>query len=173
MKKMISTRQLILLSLLIAMDVLFSRVLALNTSLVKIGLGFAATGVAALLYGPWWAAAESALADTLGALLFPTGAYNPCFSVTALCTGLIFGLCLRGERPSALRCLMAAGLNCLLVELTANTLLIHWFFGAPLAWPFLALRLLKFAVMLPVEFLVLWLLARNGALRGALEHMGR
>ena len=155
------------------MDVLLSRVLALNADLVKIGLGFAATGVAALLFGPWWAAAESALADTLGALLFPTGAYNPLFSVTAFATGLIFGLCLRGEKPSAGRCLLAAGLNCLLVELIANTLLIHWFFGAPLAWPFLALRLLKFAVMLPVEFLVLWLLARNGALRGALEHMGR
>lgn len=173
MKKFATTKQLILLSLLTAMDVLFSRVLAINAPLVKIGLGFAATGVAAILYGPWWAAAESALADTLGALIFPTGPYNPCFSVTALCTGLIFGVCLRGEKPSAARCLIAAGANCLLVELIANTLLIHWFFGAPLEWPFLALRLLKFAVMLPVEFLVLWLLARNGTLRGALNHIDR
>ena len=136
MKQKIATKQLIVLSLLIAINVLLSRVLAINGTLVKIGLGFAATAAAAILYGPLWAAVEAGAADTLGALLFPTGPYNPCFTLTALVTGAIFGLWLRGEKPGWARCLAAAGMNCLLVDLLANTLLIHWFYGTPLAWPY-------------------------------------
>ena len=70
----ITLRQLTVSALLIALDVVFSRVLAINTPLMKIGLGFAAVAVAAMLYGPAWAALTAALGDLIGALLFPTGA---------------------------------------------------------------------------------------------------
>ena len=42
--------------MLIAFDVIFTRVLALNMPLTKIGLGFAAVMVCGMLYGPGWAA---------------------------------------------------------------------------------------------------------------------
>ena len=41
--------------MLIAFDVIFTRVLALNMPLTKIGLGFAAVMVCGMLYGPGWA----------------------------------------------------------------------------------------------------------------------
>ena len=46
--------------MLIAFDVIFTRVLALNMPLTKIGLGFAAVMVCGMLYGPGWAARRSA-----------------------------------------------------------------------------------------------------------------
>ena len=89
-----STKKLAVSALLIALDVILTRLLAINTPVMKIGLGFAAVALCALLYGPWWAAVVAALADILGSTLFPTGAYFPGFTLTAACTGVSFGLCL-------------------------------------------------------------------------------
>ena len=124
----ITLRQLTVSALLIALDVVFSRVLAINTPLMKIGLGFAAVALSAMLYGPAWAALTAALGDLVGALLFPTGAYFPGFTATAALTGLIFGLFLYRREKSWLRAFLAALCNCLLVTLLLNTLMIAVFF---------------------------------------------
>ena len=82
-KRKISTQQLVVSALLLALAVIFTRVLAVNQLLNKLGLGFAAIALCAMLYGPVWTAIVSALADLIGALAFPTGAYFPGFTLTA------------------------------------------------------------------------------------------
>ena len=57
------TKKLAVSALLLAADVILTRILAFNTPLMKIGLGFAATALCAMLYGPWWAAGVAALGD--------------------------------------------------------------------------------------------------------------
>ena len=176
----ITLRQLTVSALLIALDVVFSRVLAINTPLMKIGLGFAAVAVAAMLYGPAWAALTAALGDLIGALLFPTGAYFPGFTATAALTGLIFGLFLYRREKSLLRAFLAALCNCLLVTFLLNTLMIAVFFRsspAELAGAdfvrfmeltslkaLLAARIPQFFIMLAVQTLVLAALQASPAL---------
>ncbi len=127
-KNRITLGQLTVSALLIALDVVFTRVLAINTPLMKIGLGFTAVAVSAMLYGPLWAALTAALGDLVGALLFPTGAYFPGFTLTAALTGLIFGLFLYRREGKWLRSFLAALTNSLFVTLLLNTLLIAVFF---------------------------------------------
>ena len=176
----ITLRQLTVSALLIALDVVFSRVLAINTPLMKIGLGFAAVALSAMLYGPAWAALTAALGDLVGALLFPTGAYFPGFTATAALTGLIFGLFLYRREKSWLRAFLAALCNCLLVTLLLNTLMIAVFFrsspaelaGADFARfmeltslkALLAARIPQFFIMLAVQTLVLAALQASPAL---------
>ena len=159
-----STKKLIVSALLIALDVILSRLLAINTPVMKIGLGFAAVALCALLYGPWWAAVVAALADILGSTLFPTGAYFPGFTLTAACTGVIFGLCLYKKPPRWLWPALAAGLNVVLVSYLANTAMICYISGAPFS-AMLAARAVQLAVMLPVQFLVLSWLHRSPTVR--------
>lgn len=164
------TKKLALSALLITADVIL-RLLAINTNVMKIGLGFAAVALCALLYGPWWAALTAALGDLLGSLLFPTGAYFPGFTLTAACTGLIFGLLLkRGDR--SLRPVLAAALNTLLVSYLANTWMICLITGNPMK-VMLAARAVQLAVMLPLQSLVLLWLSRSGFIRGILEDARR
>lgn len=151
--------------MLIAFDVIFTRVLALNTPLAKLGFGFAAVAVCAMLYGPWWAAGTSALGDLIGSLLFPTGAYFPGFTVTAAMTGAIFGLFLYRHRPSVRDCFFAALANEAIVTLLLNTAMISIVFG-PKFMPLLLTRLAQFGVMLAVQTLVLAAIARSDALYG-------
>ena len=127
-KNGITLRQLTVSALLIALDVVFTRVLAINTPLMKIGLGFTAVAVSAMLYGPLWAALTAGLGDLIGALLFPTGAYFPGFTLTAALTGLIFGLFLYRREGKWLRAFLAALTNSFFVTLALNTLLIAVFF---------------------------------------------
>ena len=156
-----NTKRLAASALLIAADVVLTRLFAINTPVMKIGLGFAAVAVAALLYGPWWAALTGALGDLAGALLFPTGAYFPGFTLTAACTGLVFGLCLYKKEPRWVYPAAAALLNTVLVSYLANTWMICLITGNSYA-AMLAARAVQLAVMLPVQLVVLTWLTKSG-----------
>ena len=154
--------------MLMTADVVLTRLLAFNTPLMKIGLGFTAAALCAMLYGPGWAALVAALGDLLGAVLFPTGAYFPGFTLTAACTGLIFGLCLYGRERRWFFPSLAALLNCLLVSYLANTALISLISGTPFR-VLLAARAIQLTVMLPLQALVLTWLSRSGFIRKLLD----
>ena len=162
------TGRLAVSALLIAADVVLTRLLALNTSVMKIGLGFSAVALSALLYGPWWAALTAALGDLLGSLLFPTGAYFPGFTLTAACTGLIFGLCLYGKPARWVYPAAAALLNTLLISYLANTAMICLLSGSRFS-AMLAARSVQLAVMLPVQLLVLGWLHRAPLVKRLIE----
>ena len=162
------TKKLIVSAQLLALDVVLTRLLAVNTPVMKIGLGFAAVALCAVLYGPWWAALVAALGDLVGALLFPTGAFFPGFTLTAACTGLIFGLCLYRRDKSLLWPILAAALNVLLVSYLANTAMITYISGTPYT-TLLKARAVQLAVMLPVQGAVLSFLHRSSAIKKLLE----
>ena len=155
-----NTKKLIVSAQLLALDVVLTRLLAINTPLMKIGLGFAAVALCAILYGPWWAALVAALGDLVGALLFPTGAFFPGFTLTAACTGFIFGLCLYRRGKSLLWPILAAVLNVVLVSFLLNTAMISYISGTPYA-TLLKARAVQLAVMLPVQIAVLFFLSRK------------
>ena len=164
----INTRKLALSAMLITLDLVLTRVLAINTPLMKIGFGFAAVAVSAMLYGPFWAMLTAALGDIVGALLIPVGAFFPGFTLTAAVTGLIYGLCLYGHRGSAARPVMAALLNCLLVTLLCNTALIAYISGNSYAVLFTA-RIVQFFVMFPLESLVMIALNKSSLIGELIE----
>ena len=159
-----NTKKLIVSAELLALDVVLTRLLAINTPLMKIGFGFAAVALCAVLYGPWWAALTAALGDIVGALLFPTGAFFPGFTLTAACTGFIFGLCLYRRGKSLLWPILAAVLNVVLVSFLLNTAMISYISGTPYA-TLLKARAVQLAVMLPVQIAVLFFLSRSTVIK--------
>lgn len=166
----ITTRQLAVSALLVAADVLFVRVFALNTPIMKIGLGFAAIALCAMAYGPWWTAGVSALGDLLGSLLFPTGAYFPGFTVTAAITGMIFGLALYKREVRFTTALIAAATNCVVVSFLLNSALISYISGNAYS-AMLAARAMQLAVILPVQCAVIYFLGRSKAVGNVISKL--
>lgn len=152
-----ATRKIAICAILLAADILLTRVLALNTAVMKIGLGFLAVALCAALYGPWWGALVAALGDLLGSLVFLTGAYFPGFTLTAALTGIIFGLCFWKKPFSAWRAVLAAALNVILISYFANSAMIAYIGGSPYV-QLLKIRAIQLAIMLPVQALVLTLI---------------
>lgn len=163
-------RTIVHVSLLVALEIVLSRFASIATPVVKIGFGFVPIALCALMYGPVWAAVAGGMADFMGAMLFPIGAYFPGFTLSYALTGLVFGLFLYGKVPDWRRLLGAVAVNGLGISLGLGTL---WL-SILMATPYLTLlptRVLQNLIMMPVQFIVIRLMQRSAltlaARRGA------
>lgn len=167
-----NTKRIVIIAMLVAFDVIFSRLLAFNVLIAKVGLGFTAIAVCAMLYGPVWAGVCAALADLVGALLFPTGAYFPGFTATAALTGVIYGAFLYKGRPNFKRCLLAAVTNSIVVTLIINSLMIHFVYG-PDFTALMAARSAETLAMIVIQTAVMTAIASSDTLYGKIIAFGR
>ena len=114
----------------------------------------------AILYGPLWAGVGYAIADVIGAMLFPTGAYFPGFTLSAFLTGVIFGLVLYRKEVTWARAFVASALVCILINLLLNTYWLTFFLGKAFT-VLLASRAVKELVAIPVMMLLIVALDRS------------
>ncbi len=164
MKKSVQTRRLAALvscAMLIAIQIVLSRFLSISTPIVKIGFDFAPMALAGMLFGPLYGCAVGALADFLGANLFPIGPYFPGFTVVAGLCGLTYGLLLH-KKPGAqwsrgtlmVRVAVSVLIVALPLQLGLDTLNLYLLMKAGVAGMIPA-RVLKAAVIIPVQFITI------------------
>ncbi|NLL38724.1 MAG: folate family ECF transporter S component [Clostridiales bacterium] len=162
---MITTRKLVTSALLIAMAVVLTRLLGINVLTAKIGFGFVPIIVAAMTFGPAYAAIIYAIADVIGALLFPAGAFNPFFTLNAFLAGAVWGLILYRKAPASHWgtigiAFVAALVNNIVFSLVTNTLLIHFFYDVRLI-SLIPTRLIQIAIMIPLQTIFIAILWKN------------
>ncbi len=158
-KPRFSTRTLTALAMLIAIEIVLSRFLSLNTWNMKIGFSFIPVVVAAVLFGPLAAGTAAALADLIGALLFPIGTYFPGFTLTAFLVGFVFGLFLY-RKQTWLRILCSVLIHQFVLSLLLNTLWISILYGSPYL-PLLTARLVQCAVQTAVQLVLIPVIVRT------------
>lgn len=146
-------------ALLIAAQIVLSRFLSVQTQVFKIGFGFVPIVLAAMLFGPLWAAAVAAISDVLGAVLFPVGAYFPGFTLTAVLVALVYGFFLYREQ-SLVRIVAAVLVISIPLHLFLNTFWISMLYSKAY-WALLLSRMLQVAVMVPVQIVLIWILANR------------
>ena len=133
MKKKYSSKTslevLVCVALLIALQVVLSRFLSIAMWNMKIGFSFIPVVIAARLFGPLGAMAVYGIGDVIGALLFPTGAYFPGFTASAVLSGLIYGIFL-WKKCGPVRITFAVILNQLICSFFLNSLWISIAYGA-------------------------------------------
>lgn len=150
MKKFnMSTEVLVITGFMTALSVVLSKLVSINISFLRIGFGFLPIAILAILYGPAVAAIGYGLADIIGALLFPTGTFFPGFTVSAVLTGIIFGVILYNKEVTPVRALTASALVCLVVNLLLNTYWLTFIIGKGFG-VLLASRAVKEIVAIPV-----------------------
>lgn len=146
---------LVRLALLVAVEVILSRFLSISTPINKIGFAFVPLALAGTLYGPWAGLGVGAVADLLGATLFPSGPYFPGFTLTTALKGLVFGLCLHNSRAGNWRAItLAVCINAIVFSLGLNTLWIHMLYGSPYHILLIS-RIVQELVVIPVQIVVL------------------
>lgn len=121
---------LVCLAVLTALQVVLSRFLSVQLWNLKFGFSFVPVMLAAHLYGPLGAAAVYGAGDLIGALLFPSGTYFPGFTLTAVISGIIWGLLLKEKiRPIKAVCaVLAVQCGC---SFLLNSYWISYISGAP------------------------------------------
>lgn len=160
-----NVRMMVTLGVLVAVEIVLSRFLSINTWSFKIGFSFVPIVLAAMLYGPAGGGTVAALGDFWGAILFPIGPYFPGFTLTALLHGIVFGLLLYKKRTVS-RIIGAVAINQLVLSLFLNSLWISMLYGSPY-------RALLISRSAQCVFLLVVQVAVTGVLSPLLSRCGR
>ena len=148
------------LALLVALDIILTRFLSINTQFLRISLGMIPVAIAGIAFGPVWGGLCGAVGDVLGMLIFPSGAYFPGFTLTAALTGILYGLFLyhKEARVFFRNTVIASVLVCIGCNMLLDTLWLDILYGSG----FLAIlpaRVVKCLCNIPIYsalILVLW-----------------
>lgn len=152
-KENFDIRVLVTMSLMVALEVILSRLLSYSVWNIKIGLSFIPVVLTAIMYGPFNAAIVGGLADLIGAIVFPVGTYFPGFTYTAALKGFIFGVFLY-KRTSIMLIIGAVMTNQLVLSLVLNTYWISMLYNSAFE-PLLLTRIIQIVIMIPVQILVI------------------
>lgn len=129
-KSFFSVRNLVLIALFSALEIVLSRFLSISLWNIKIGFAFVPVVLAALYMGPLAAGFVGGISDLTGALLFPIGAYFPGFTLSALLIGLVYGLLLH-KGYSVYRVILAVIITQFIISLLLNSYWISLLYGTP------------------------------------------
>lgn len=143
------TIKLAMLALLIALQVVLSRFLSINLQFLKIGFSFIPVMFAGYLYGTSGGVVVALVSDLIGAILFPSGAFFPGFTVTAALSGFIYGISFGGKCSTAK---IVAGITAeqVICSLLLNTWWLSILYGSSFT-ALLATRIWQVLVMVFVE----------------------
>lgn len=146
----------VMLALLLALDVVMSRFLSVNTAFFKLDTSFIPLVIAAYLYGPVGGMIVAGLGDLIGALLFPFGPYMPHFTLSAALTGLWMGMALKGKFGFGKVC-FAIIPSQIVCSLFLNSCFLILLYGKVAFW----LRLVQTAVSMPIQIIVVYALIKR------------
>ena len=121
---------------------------------------YLAAAVVGMLYGPAAAALYGAAGDILCCWVNPKGPYFIGFTLIAVVGGIVNGCLLYGKKPTLGRVALDRLVNTLLCNVILNTVCIAVLYSRALM-VMLPARLVKNAVLFPVETILLYLLLKK------------
>lgn len=145
-------------AMLIAIQIVLVRFCSIQTPMLRISFGFLPLAMAGILFGPGYSCAVAAIADLLGAIVFPTGgAFWPGFTIVTACSGLIYGLFMYqkpGEtwsrKKRIFRIVLAVAIVDVFVHIGLGTLNLAIYLDKGFL-VMLPTRVIKNLVMIPIE----------------------
>lgn len=144
-------------ALLIALSIIFTRFIAINTQFLRISVGMLPVAIAGMAFGPVWGVLCGVIADVLGMMIFPSGAYFPGFTLTAALTGLVYAIFVYKKEASIVRILLASVVVCICLNLLLDTVWLNMMYGSG----FIAIlppRIIKCVLNIPIYTVILHLL---------------
>lgn len=151
-------RTIVLAAMFIALNLALDMVTIYITPDLRLGVGFVCSAMVGMLFGPAVAVVTAAAGDIIAYLMKPMGAYFPGFTISAVLGGVIYGLLFYRQEIKLWRCFLAKLLVSVLINIGLNTLWLSIMGGKG----FIALlpaRVLKNAVLWPIESLILYFVA--------------
>lgn len=164
-KRVYSTQAIVIVGLLMGMDLILSRFIAIQTPITRITFGFLPSALIGIMFGPWTAGIAGALTDIVGTVLFSRGGpFFIGFTLSAFLGSFFYGLFLHKKEVTLWRVIAAVLVNTLFVNLTLNTLWLVLMFEE--AWmAILPVRILQNAVVAPVRVALIYFVAKNPTLK--------
>ena len=164
MQKKSSTQRLVMMAFMIALSIILTRFCSINTPILRIGFGFLPCAFMGIMFGPLWAGIGYAVADILGMIIFPSGAFFPGFTVTAFLTGIVYGIFYHNKEVTIKSSILPNLVVSVVLNLVLDTIWLMILMGQGF-WVLLPTRLFKCAVMFVIQVIMIPLLWEHLMLR--------
>ena len=162
---MSKTKKTILAGLFLAILIIFDRFISIKTLYLQISFSFLPIAISAIILGPKYSCAISALGDLIGSLLWPFGEYFVGFTIIDAIIGLIFGLCLYNNTEkffTGKKLLIRLCISCIItlwiVELPIMSFMLSILYGNAFI-VILTGRLATKLIMFPIEITIIYFLS--------------
>lgn len=153
--KQFDTKRLVHIGLLIALQIIFTRVLSIEYGqILRISFAFIPMAMVGIAYGPVYGGTSAAIANLLGAVLRGISPF-PGFVLSAFLGGAIYGLLLHKQPKKIWRIATAVALICGFVNIGLNTLWVHMLTGNPF-FVLLPIRSVQNGIMAVVMVFTIW-----------------
>lgn len=149
------TKVLVYVGLFIALSVILTRFLSVETPTLRIGFGIIPIAFSSIMFGPLIGGITGALSDFIGAMLFPKGPYFFGFTLTAFLDGILYGLFLYNKPKSIMRIILCVLTSTIVLYLGLNTYWISIITGKG----FIALlpqRIIKNIITVPINAVLIY-----------------
>ncbi|WP_062532118.1 folate family ECF transporter S component [Jeotgalibaca dankookensis] len=164
-----SARDIAVIGLMIAMKVVLTRFLAIETQFVRVGFTFIPTILLAIMYGPGIGFSTGATADLLGFFLFPKGfPYYPGFTLSAAIAPVIYALILYKKPLTVTRLFVASLLVTVFVNVGLNSLWLYILYDQAFR-AILPVRLAQNALSLPITVAIMYGITGNSSIKRVLS----
>ncbi|MEG2018286.1 MAG: folate family ECF transporter S component [Clostridium sp.] len=153
-KKISVVKKVVYMAMFIAITDVLSRFLSIQLPFLKITFSFIPIALAAMIFGPVYGGLVAGIEDLIGAILFPTAAFFPGFTLSAALVGVIYGVVLYKKPKTTTRFIIASTIIAVGIHIILNTLWLVIMYDKG----FIALastRVVKALIMIPVEVVML------------------
>ncbi len=148
-------RNILLVGLFIALEIILTRFLSVESPIVRISFEFIPIAISAILFGPVTAGIGAAIADVLGMMIFPKGPYFPGFTLSAFVSGFLYGIILYKKKITIMRTLAAVLAVIITCSLALNTIWLL-FLTDKGAYAIITARLIKSLVFIPIQTIMIY-----------------
>lgn len=166
METISKTKKIILSAFMLALSLVLSRFLAINTPLLAISFNFVPIMLSAIWLGPKYTACIYGLSDLIGALLFPFGEYFIGFTISRILAGLIYGFILHqkekefSKKELVIRLIIATAIVTIFINLGLNTLWLSMMYEKAFI-VLVGTRIIKELIMLPIEVITMFAIVQG------------
>lgn len=125
------TRRIAYMGLLIALKIILTYIVAINTPYYRFGFAFIPSVLMGAIFGPSWTMLGMGIADVLGSALFGSGSFFIGFTVSACVLGFLYGVFYYKKTFTLLRVVVAAVTLSVLSSLFFTPLWLQLMYGVP------------------------------------------
>ena len=108
-----------------------------------------------MLFGPVAGAMSGGLSDIINYIINPKGAFFPGFTISAMVSGIIYGISFYKKEISVKRCIFAESAIVVIVDILLNTLWLSLLYGKGF-FVLLPMRIIKNVVMIPINVAMMY-----------------
>ena len=167
-KTKLDARAITIIGLLMALEIILTRVFSFEVPFFRIGIGFLPGVMIAMMYGPWIAGATAVSTDIIGMVLLPKAMFFPGFTLSTFLTALIYGFVLYKKPKTLTRIIVAVLLVSIIVNLGLNSLWLSMMYDKA----FIAIfpgRVISNIIGVPLRVALIYLVVKSHVLERFLQ----